>query len=198
VNGRRPLWRGLIFMVAVMLLAAACSAPVDSGPKTIRSASLPPGLRAETSSTTTTTVLAGVSEEVTIYFIGTDGRLLPVKRRVSSPVTPEKVLQKLFAGPLPTEEAAGTRTAISGDTSILGTDIEAKILTVDTSKNFAFGLPADQISAYAQVVFTAVELEGVIGVQFAQNGRRISVQAGDGSSQSVPLSKGSYIQLAPR
>jgi spore germination protein GerM len=187
-----------IAVVVVLFLAGACSAPVDSGPKTIRSTSIPVGLRAETSSTTTTTVPAGASEEVTVYFIASDGHLQPVKRRVTSPVTAEKVLQKLFAGPLDPEALSGLHTAISKETAILGADVDSSILTVDTSKSFAFGPVPEQIGAYAQVVFTALDLNGVTGVQFAQNGRRISVQAGDGSSTSVPLGRASFSQLTPR
>lgn len=193
----RFLSRALILVVA-MFLAGACSAPVDSGPKAIRSASIPVGLRAEAASTTTTTVPAGASEEVTVYFIALDGRLQPVKRRVSSPVTAEKVLQKLFAGPSDPEALSGLHTAISYDTNILSADSEAAILTVDTSKNFAFGPVPEQIGAYAQVVFTATDLTGVTGVRFAQEGRRISVLAGDGSSNTAPLGRASYSQLTPR
>ena len=187
-----------VALVVALILAAACSAPVDSGPKTIRPASIPVGLGAETSSTTTTTVPASGSEEVTVYFIGRqDERLQPVKRRVSSPVTPKKVLEKLFAGPSDAE-AVTMRTAISGDTRILGADIKDTIITIDTSKNFAFGLVPDQIAAFAQVVFTALDLDGVTGVQFAQNGRRIPAQAGDGSSETAPLGRALYSDLAPR
>jgi spore germination protein GerM len=185
-------------LVAVLFLAGACSAPLDSGPKSIRAASIPAGLRSEAPSTTTTTVLSGASEEVTVYFLAaSEGRLQAVKRRVSSPVNVEKVLQKLFAGPSDAEVAAGLRTAISGDTTILSADVEKNILTVDTSKNFAFGRIDDQIPAYAQVVFTALDLAGVTGVQFAQNGKRTSVQAGDGSATPVPLGKAAYSQFTP-
>ena len=194
---RRPLSRVLVVIVAV-LLAGACSAPVDSGPKAIRGASIPAALRAETSSTTTTTVLSGASEEVTVYFVAGDGRLQGVKRRVSAPVNPEKVLQKLFAGPTEAEKLSGLRTAISADTTILAADTKQSILTVDTSKNFAFGQLPEQISAYAQVVFTATDLAGVTGVQFAHDGRRVSVQAGDGSTNSAPLGRASYAQFTPR
>jgi spore germination protein GerM len=188
-----------VALVVALLVVAGCSAPVDSGPKTIRSAGIPLGLRAETSSTTTTTVPSGASEEVTVYFLSSsESRLQPVKRRVTSPVNAEKVLQKLFAGPSDQEFSNGLRTAISGDTTILGTDIEAGILIVDTSKNFAFGQVPEQISAYAQVVFTATDLTGVTGVQFAQKGRRISVFDGDGSSQSAPLGRAAYSQFTPR
>jgi spore germination protein GerM len=185
-------------LVVVVLTAGACSAPVDSGPKAIRSASIPADLRAETSSTTTTTVPPGASEEVNVYFIGLDGRLQAVKRRVSSPVNAEKVLQKLFAGATEPERAGGLHTAISPDTTILGAEVENRILIVDTSKNFAVGSVPEQISAFAQVVFTATELPGVTGVQFAQNGKRIQVQTGDGSLQSAPLGPGAFSQLTPR
>ncbi|HEV8624918.1 MAG TPA: GerMN domain-containing protein [Acidimicrobiia bacterium] len=190
--------RLMVALVGTLLLAAACSAPVDSGPKTLRAASLPEDLRAETSSTTTTTAPTGESEEVTIYFIGSDQRLSPVKRLVSPPVTVEKVLQKLFAGPTTAEGVSGLRTAISPDTTVLGAPIEARIAIVNVSKSFAFGPVDDRIRAYAQVVFTAVDVGGVTGVLFSVNGHRQEVPAGDGSNQSAPLGRGSYPEYTPR
>ena len=149
--------RPLLALVVTVLVAAACSAPVDSGPKAIRASSIPEGLRTETSSTTTTTSATGESDEVTVYLIGQDQRLVAVKRRVSSPVTVEKVIRKLFTPPTTAEGVAGFRTAISPDTTLRSATIENKIVTIDVSKVFAFGTLDDQIRAYAQVVFTAVE-----------------------------------------
>ncbi len=186
----------LVAGVVALVAAAGCSAPVDSGPKTLRAASIPAALRSP-SSTTSTSVPSGESEEVTVYYIQGD-RLAPVKRLVSPPVTVEKVLQKLFAGPTTAEAVGGMRSAISPDTDILGAPIEARIATVNVSKNFAFGLPTDQIMAVAQVVFTAVEIPGVTGVLFAENGRRQEVPEGDGSSTSAPLGRASYPQVTPR
>ena len=187
-----------LMAVAALSLAAACSAPVDSGPKAIRAANIPEALRTETSSTTTTTANTGESEEVMIYFLGPDQRLAPVKRLVSPPVTVEKVLQKLFAGPTIAEGVSGLRTAISFDTRVLSAPIEARIANIDVSKSFAFGSVEDRIRAYAQVVFTAVDVEGVTGALFSVNGHRQEVPAGDGSNQSAPLGRGSYTQYTPR
>ena len=189
----------LMALVAVLLLAGACSAPVDSGPKAIRAATIPEDLRSgTTSSTTATTAPTGESEEVTIYFIGSDLRLSPVKRLVTPPVTVEKVLQKLFAGPTTAEQVSGLRTAISYDTRVLSAPIEARIALVDVSKSFAFGPVDDRIRAYAQVVFTAVDVPGVTGVLFSVTGHRQEVPAGDGSNQSAPLGRGSYPEYTPR
>jgi spore germination protein GerM len=187
-----------MILMALVLSVTACSSPVDSGPKAIRTASIPEGLRSETSSTTTTTGPTAESEEVTVYLIGQDQRLVPVKRRVTAPVTVEKVLRKLFTPPTTAEGVAGFRTAISPDTTVLGARIENKIVTVDVSKVFAFGPVDDQIRAYAQVVFSAVETGSVTGVLFAVNGRRLEVPAGDGSNQSAPLGRGSYPEYTPR
>lgn len=194
---------GLVALVAVLALAAGCSAPVDSGPKTLRAAGIPADLRQETSSTTTTIISTGESEEVTVYFIGTDrttgtDRLVAVKRRVTPPVSVEKVLQKLFAGPTSQERLQGLRTAISPDTTVLGAPIEAHIATVNVSGNFALGTPQDQINAFAQVVFTTVDVGSVTGVVFAQQGHRLEVPQGDGSSTSAPLGRASYPQVTPR
>jgi len=200
---RRPGWRALLALVPVLVLAAGCSAPVDSGPKTLRAASIPADLRQETSTTTTTVISTGESEEVTVYFIGSDkttgtDRLLPVKRRVSPPVTVSKVLQTLFAGPTSQERLQGLRTAISPDTTILGAPIESHIATVNVSGNFALGTPQDQINAFAQVVFTTVDVDGVTGVVFSEQGHRLEVPQGDGSSTSAPLGRASYPQVTPR
>lgn len=192
---RRRLW-GLTAALVALVAAAGCSVPVDSGPKTLRAASIPEDLRSP-SSTTSTSLPSGESEEVTVYYILGE-RLAPVKRRVSPPVTVEKVLRKLFAGPNPAEAVAGLRSQINPDTDILGAPIEARIATVNVSKNFAFGLPTDQIMAVAQVVFTAVDIEGVAGVLFALNGQRLEVPQGDGSSTSAPLSRAAYPLVTPR
>ena len=190
--------RLVIVLGALLLVAGACSAPVDSGPKAIRATSLPEELRTQSSVTTATTAPTGESEEVNIYFIGADQRLSPVKRLVSPPVTVEKVLQKLFAGPTTAEGVTGLRSAISFDTRVLSAPIEARIALVDVSKSFAFGSVDDQIRAYAQVVFTAVDVAGVTGVLFSVNGHRQEVPAGDGSNQSAPLGRGSYSEYTPR
>jgi spore germination protein GerM len=190
-------------LMAAGLAGAACSAPVDSGPRALRAASIPADLRGATSTTTTTLVVTGESEEVTIYFLkldpstGTD-RLVPVKRRVSPPVTAQKVLQKLFSGPTQQERLDGLRTNISPDSTVLSVPIEAKIATVNYSRDFAFGAVPEQIKAFAQVVFTAADVEGVTGVLFAQNGHREEVPQGDGSSTSAPLGRASYAQVTPR
>jgi spore germination protein GerM len=195
----RPMGWRLAALVAggLALTAAACSSPVDSGPKTLRAASIPEALRSS-SSTTSTTIPSGPSEEVTVYYIQRDGRLAPVKRRVAPPVTVEKILQTLFAGPSDAEAVAGLRSQINPGTSVLGAPIEARIATVNVSKNFAFGDPLDQILAVAQVVFTAVEIEGVAGVLFAENGQRLEVPSGDGSATSAPLSRAAFSGATPR
>ena len=190
--------RILLLVVAVALAGAACSAPVDSRPHTLRAAGIPADLQGSTSTTTTTIITTGESEEVTVYFIGADNRLAPVKRRISPPVSLERVLQQLFAGPTTAEGVQGLRTAISRDTTVLKAPVEARIATVDVSKNFAFGIPQEQIFAFAQVVFTAVDVGGVTGVLFAYNGKPQEVLAGDGSSQSAPLGRASYPQVTPR
>lgn len=203
MRGRRPL--GLVALAVGLVLAAACSAPIDSGPRTLRAASIPADLRDETTTTSTTILSTGQSEEVTIYFLKSDpstgnDRLAAVKRLVSPPATVEKAVQKLFAGPTTQELLQGYRTAISRnpDTTVLSVSIEAHIATINVSKNFAFGDPTEQINAFAQVVFTAADVAGVTGVLFAVNRHPQEVPSGDGSSTSAPLGRGSYPQVTPR
>jgi spore germination protein GerM len=202
MSGRRRLGF-LVLAAAVLVLAAGCSAPIDSGPRALGAAGIPPDLLGETTTTSTRILSSGESEEVTVYFIRQDpstgqDRLTPVKRLVTPPVSVEKVVQKLFAGPTAQERLNGLRTAISGDTTVLSALVEAHIATVNVSKLFAFGLPPEQINAFAQVVFTAVDVSGVTGVLFAVNRHPQEVPSGDGSSTSVPLGRASYPQVTPR
>lgn len=186
-------------LVVGLVLAGACSAPVDSGPKAIRETSLPVGLRSATSSTTTTTTPTGATEDVTVYFINREQRLQPVTRQVTSPVTVEKVLQKLFEGPDPQEaETLSLRTAISGDTEIRSAEVKNQIVTIDTSKRFPFGALPDQILGFAQAVFTVLDVNGVTGVLFAENGRRLTVPDGSGLPQTAPMGRAAYPEATPR
>ena len=187
----------MLLVVLALVLAGGCSAPLDSGPKAIRESSIPMGLRSETSSTTTTTVPTGTTEEVAVYFIREE-RLEAVTRRISAPVTVEKVLGTLFTGPTRAEAASGLRTAISGETAILGAEVRNQIVTVDTSKYFAFGRLTDQILGFAQVVFTALDLDGVTGVLFAENGRRLAAPDGSGIQQTAPMGRAAYPGATPR
>lgn len=191
---------GLALALALgLVVAGACSAPVDSGPKAIREASIPVGLRSATSSTTTTTAPAGATEDVTVYFINREQRLEPVTRQVTAPVTVEKVLQKLFEGPKPAEaESLSLRTAISGDTEIRRAEVKNQIVTIDTSKRFPFGALPDQILGFAQAVFTALDVNGVTGVLFAEDGRRLAVPDGSGIPQTAPLGRAAYPEATPR
>jgi spore germination protein GerM len=196
--------RRLAFLALLSLLvvaAAGCGAPIDSGPRALRAAQVPADLRQETSTTTATTIPSGVSSPVTIFFV-TGDRLAPVTRQVRAPATVEKVLQQLFTGPTGQERNQGLRTNVSAGATILGSELEGpvggKIATIDLADNFAFGSLPEQIIAFGQVVFTATSLEGVTGVRFTQNGRRQEVPQGDGSFASVPVGRASYPLLTPR
>ena len=85
---RRP-GGGLVALVVVLALAAACSAPVDSGPKTLRAASIPSDLRGETTTTATTILSTGESEEATVYFIKNDPTTLTDRQGRPMALIPE-------------------------------------------------------------------------------------------------------------
>lgn len=189
--------RQATLLVVVAFLGAACGVPLDTEPQALRGGDVPAELRQELPTQTTTTLAAGPASPVTIYLAGPE-RLVAVVRQVSAPASVEKVLQQLFTGPTKAESAQGLRTAISPGTTVLGAAVEAKLVSIDLSGDFAVGSPPDQIIAFAQVVFTATKLEGVGGVVFTRNGRRLEVPTGDGSITSTPLGPASYPQLTPR
>lgn len=193
---RRLPPRGLL-LAAVLnaLLAAACGAPTDDAPRALPANDVPFGLLAPDPASTTT-VHPAASSEVTIYLAGPE-RLVPVERRVPAPASVEKVVRALLTGPTDAEARRGLRSAINPGTTVLSAPVEAGIATIDLSGDFAVGAGPEQIVALAQVVYTATELGGVVGVRFTLGGRPAEVPDGDGTLSQTPLGRAAYASFAP-
>lgn len=199
--------RLLLGFLAAAVLAAegACGVPLDDEPRALSSGEAPLELLGADPLTTTTTGLPGASSEVTIYLSGprTDDpgrpeRLVAVERRVPAPASVEKVVQMLLTGPRHDEARQGLRSAINPETTILSAVVERGIATIDLSGNFAVGSGTDQIVALAQIVFTATDLGGVVGVRFTLDGRSAEVPSGDGTLTRTPLGRAAFATFGPR
>ena len=97
--------RGWALLSALLLIVGACGIPLDSEPEVVAAEDLPAGLR-PTTSTTSTTVLESIAEEITIYLVRPteDGTNLlePVVRQIAAVESTDfaaAALRQVFAGP---------------------------------------------------------------------------------------------------
>lgn len=198
MTARRPLAaRVVIVLGAVLLLATGCRAPTDKVPRALPTEDVPFDLLdAESSSTTVTTAPSGSTSAVSIFLIGPE-RLVAVERTVEAPADVEKVLKVLTSGPTADELSRGLRTAISPATVINSAPVRAGIATIDLADGFAAGGLPEQILGFAQMVFTATNLGGVVGVRFTLNGQTAEVSQGDGTQTQTAVGRAAYASFAP-
>ncbi|MGH9136520.1 MAG: GerMN domain-containing protein [Acidimicrobiales bacterium] len=184
----------LLAALAACVLAAGCGLPEDDQPRVVTQEDAPLTLVPEV---TTTTVMAEGAAEVELYFVATDGRLRAVDREVSER-TPRTVLEVLIDGPTAVDPA-GLTSSIPTDTELLGATRAETTLTVDlgpaTAVIFSIG-GAQQLTAFGQIVLTAVELPNVDSVRFLLEGAPFSVPTDEGTS-AQPVTARDYASLQP-
>ena len=98
----------------------------------------------------------------------------------------------LLGGPMETEFAAGTRTAISPQTELRSAGLENGTAVVDLSAAFVEVGGQEQILAVAQVVLTATAVPGVERVRFLLEGEAVEVPRADGTLTSDSLQAADY------
>ncbi len=90
-------------------------------------------------------------------------------------------------GPTPAEAASGFWSAIPPSTSVLGIEVESRVVAVDLSTNFASIGGQDEILAIAQIVLTFAEQPGHDAVTFRIDGVETNVPGPDGALISGPV-----------
>jgi spore germination protein GerM len=142
------------------------------------------------------------TDTVTVYFLRADDSdafvMVPVQRQVASPVTAARTLEALIQLPPDQfERDDGIATRVPEDARVVGRPerTDAGVLEVNLSENF-YDLQGEASRlAFAQVVFTATEIDGVSSVRFLVNGRNAGVVDGDGQSRSGPVDRDAYRSL---
>lgn len=182
--------RSFLAFVAFAVLGAACGIPVDSAPEVISNDQLPTAL--QPGSSTTTSLPAQLTEEVTIFLVDPgDGEpaLRPVVRQV--PVVESGtdleflILEQLLIGPTSEERLDGNLTSL-----VVPSDEQISILALDRAVEQQLTVvlsetPAiegeNRTVAFAQMVFTLTEVDGVETVRFL-------VRSEDGADEDIPVS----------
>jgi spore germination protein GerM len=191
-----------LLALALLLGVTACGLSPNERPREIATADLPADLATPSTSTSVPTTVSPTSAAVTIYYLVQDNgvtRLRGVTREVADATRPRDRLVALLAPPTPEEQAAGVLTSIPADTILLDSEIvEAdQELVVDLSRSL-FDVQGQELrNAFAQLVWTATELEGVRRVRFLVDGQEFRAPDEDGIEQPGAVARSDYITLAP-
>lgn len=184
--------RVCVIFAAVAL--TSCGIATDDGPRDIPVADqveLGVGTDNAAGAATGTARVYFLSPEVT----GQSALLASVARDVAE--TPTALLTALLAGPNEAEQSNQFRTAVPVGTELLDARRQGFVLRVDLSAEVLELSGQVLITAIAQIVFTAAELDGVRGVKILVAGADQQWPRGSGQLTSTPLTIYDYPGLVP-
>ena len=183
--------------LALGLAVVACGVPEDDRPQELTADQVPFGLLTTAPTTTSTPEFLPPSREAELYFVNAEGLLEPLPREVGDR-SAETVIETLLA----TDTAglpATYSSNIAPDTLLLDafteSDGQNDVLTVDLSEQFTTIEGERFITAVAQIVFTASDLEDVDAVSFRVEGEPIPVSDEEGAAQEDPVTPLDYRSL---
>lgn len=203
MTARRTARRALVLVVLLAVALAACGVTTDESPDLISGAEIPADLLDPEQTTSTTQ--PGATAEVTVYLIkrtGTTTQLVPVTREVEDPSRPGQRVEALLRPTSKEEQEQGLTSSIPAGTVLLGTpvlDTETQELTLDFSEELFDVEGTELAQAFAQIVWTVTELEGVRGVRFLVEDEPQRAPNADGVEQDGAVTAtGDYWSLRPR
>lgn len=181
-------------LVLLALVATGCGISADDGPRDIPAADQ---VELGVGGIGNAGAAIGAAR---VYFllpevVGQAALLASVARDVAD--TPTGLLQALLAGPNQTEQSNQLRTAIPVGTELIDARRQGLILRVDLSDDVLELSGQVLITAIAQIVFTASELDGVRGVTILVAGANQQWPVGSGELRSRPLTVYDYPGLVP-
>jgi spore germination protein GerM len=188
-------------VVVLGLLVAACGVAADGEPEVIGANEVPTDLLSPNPSTSTT--IEGATSSVVVYLLrrtGSGTRLVAVQREVEDPTRPGERIDALLQPTTPDEQARGLTSSIPTDTVLLSApqlDPTTQELVVDLS-GALFDVEGTELAqAFAQIVWTVTQLEGVRRVRFLVDGEPQRAPDEDGVEQDGAVTIVDYRSLAP-
>lgn len=200
-SGRRALL-AIAAVLALLVALSACGLDESREPDVIAAEDLPSDLVSPSTSSTSSTIASPRSASVTIYYlVQRDGvtRLQPVVREVANSVRARDRLAALLSAPTAAEQAQGIVTSIPGDTVLLDTELvdADRELLVDLSRSL-FDVQGPELrNAFAQIVWTATEVEGIQRVRFLVEGEEFRAPDEAGVEQPGAVTRADYASLNP-
>lgn len=197
----RSVIRALL-AVAMTLVVAACGLSENSGPQEIAPGNLPPDLLNPNPGSSTTVPESPATTSVQVFFIkrvGDRDRLAAVEREVTSSTLPGDRIAALLAQPTDRETELGFTTSIPANTVLLNTAVNEADheLVVDLSSEL-FSIQGEELAkAFAEIVWTVSELDGIDQVRFLVNGVPVRAPDAEGVEQDGAVTTADYAVLAP-
>lgn len=184
-------------LAAAMTVAAGCGLPVDNSARAIPANEMPLALT-QPSGTVPEFATPHDAVPFPIFLLGPDGELTKAFRYLPPPVTPQKLLNALAAGPSPREFGQRIESAVPLSAGLLARPLRRGVLTVVLDSSFASLLPGQAPYFFAQIVYSVTSLPGINGVLFEYKGSPIPPEIGNGSlATSDVVHRSDYKQLAP-
>lgn len=177
-------------------LAGGCGVSTDDEPQMIGRENVPAELLDDrTPSDDSVPTEPGTGEVVTVWFLVHDGEstwLQAVDRTVPWPAGTDRPFGALFAEPTDAEREEGIYTSIPKDSHLTQVPTrDGLVLELNMAENFYEG----GVEAFAQVVYTATELDNVEAVRFMEDGEPRSVVNGEGQAVEGPVGRLDYARL---
>jgi spore germination protein GerM len=189
-------------LLGTLLAVVGCGVNADDEPQAIDAEDLPPDLL-DPNPPTSTTVDDSATSSVTVYLLvrsGTATRLAPAEREVSDSSSPGARINALLAQTSAAEQQRGFISSIPSDTVLLDTDlVEGSEELVVNLSGALFDVQGEELAnAFAQLVYTVTELEGVRQVRFKVDGEAYRAPDAEGTEQDGAVTRADYAALAPR
>lgn len=186
--------RRLAALTALVVLAAgtaACGLPEDDTARPLE----PDGSEILSDDTAPTTPGQQAARTVVLYFVENEN-LVRQERPSDRPAEPAAVLRSLLEGVTADEKNADLTSAIPPETELRSVEVgEDDVLTVDLGPQMTTITSTSELTAYAQIVFTATGLEGVGAVRFRIDGEPVDAPTEQGNLEVARRSD--YPELAP-
>jgi spore germination protein GerM len=184
-------------LIAAVAIVAGCGVPTQDAAHRIDDDQVPLGLlEADTSAPAADTTEPALSTTTAAVYLVRDDRLVPVQRSVTE-LTPEDVIAALLAGPTPSEEADGLRSALEPAELVNSARRTGDNAQVDLAPAFTAGAAGEQRTALAQMTYSLTEIPGIAAVTFTLDGEPTNVPRADGSASTGPVRREDYQLLGP-
>jgi hypothetical protein len=174
-------------------LLTACGLPKDGAPRALAKRDVPFSLLASS----TTSVPAGTPQgTVTVHLFFLQGPHLQSVNREVRTSGADEVLTSLLGGV--TETDGEVRSDIPKGTQLVKTTRQGNVLVIELTPEITASAQGPiQKNAFAQIVYTADQLNGVFGVRFKVHGEYVKVPTDNGASDA-PVFPVDFDSVAPQ
>ncbi len=192
-------WGALV--IALLVGIAGCGLSPNDEPQAIDADDVPADLL-DPNPPTSTTISDDAMATATVYLIVREGdttRLAPVERVVTDPTRPGPRINALLAPTSAEEQQEGLSSSIPADTVLIDTELREndRELVVNLS-GALFDIQGEELAiAFAQLVWTVTELDGVRQVSFEVDGEAYRAPDDEGIEQPGAVTRADYSSVAP-